>query len=288
MERELWKVLYVLTKKLDRPGGRWLYSDADVLVVYYWAVAHDRPTVWATDSRNWPRGLRPLHFPSQSTLSRRLRQPGVVALLMAVEEELVALTDVGCCLACILDGKALAVSGVSKDPDATYGRGAGQKQKGYKLHAVWGRGPIPLAWALAPMNTSEKTIARLLIPTLPGGGYLLVDTQYDVNALYDLAAKAGFQLIAEKRKGGLGHRRQSPGRLRSIELLKTNFGRELYCQRNAIETRFGTMVCTGGGLGPLPAWVRRFPRVRNWIQAKLLVIAVRWLKLQEPETLSVA
>jgi Transposase DDE domain len=288
VERKLWKVLYVLTNRLDSSGGKGLYSTADILVVYYWAVVHDRPTLWAANPREWPDGLRPLRFPSQSTLSRRLRRPEAVALLTAVEEYLVALTTVESCLVHILDGKSLAVSGVSKDQDTAYGRGAGQKQKGYKLHAVWGRCPIPTAWALTPMNTSEKTIARLLIPTMPGGGYLLADAQYDVNALYDLSMNAGFQLVAEKRKGGLGHRPQSPGRLRSIELLKTDFGRQLYRQRNAIETRFGTMVCTGGALGPLPAWVRRFPRVRNWVQAKLLVIAARWLILHEPHMLALA
>jgi hypothetical protein len=215
---------------LDSPGGKWLYSTADILVVYYWAVVHDRPTLCAANPREWPNGLRPLRFPSQSTLGRRLRRPEAVALLTAVVEHLVALTTVECCLLHTLDGKALAVSGVSKDVDTAYGRGAGQKQNGYKLHAVWGRSPIPAAWALTPMNTSEKTIARLLIPTMPGGGYLLAVTQYGVNALYDLSMNAGFQLVTEKRKGGLGHRRQSPGRLRSIELLKTDFDRQLYRQ----------------------------------------------------------
>ena len=187
--------------------------------------------------------------------------------MTAIEEHLLALVVVGNCLVRIIDGKALAVSGVSKDPDTGYGRGAGGNQKGYKLHAVWGAGPMPIAWGLAPMNISEKTIARHLIPTLPGGGYLLADSQYDANPFYDLAAEAGFQLVAKKIKdrgrGGLGHRRQSTGRLRSIELPATTFGRALSNQRNAIECRFGAWVSFGGGLGPLPAWVRRFTRVRN-------------------------
>jgi DNA-directed RNA polymerase specialized sigma54-like protein len=59
----------------------------------------------------------------------------------------------------------------------------------------------------APMNVSEKTMARHLIPTLPGAGYLVGDPEYDANPLYDLAAEAGFQLVAKKRRdrgrGGL-------------------------------------------------------------------------------------
>ena len=179
-----------------------------------------------------------------------------------------------------------------QNPDTGYGRGAGGNQKGYKFHAVWGRGPMPTAWGLAPMNVSEKAIAHQLIPALPGGGYLLANSQYDANPLYDLAAEAGFQLVAQKIKdrgrGGLGHRRQSAGRLRSMELLATTFGHALSNQRNAIECCFGAWVSFGGGLGPLPAWVRRFGRVRNWVQAKILVSGVRWLFLHEPHKLALA
>lgn len=291
MERELWKILYFLARKLDRAWGEWKYATADVLAVYFWAVLHDRPTSWAATPENWPDDLRPV-LPPQCTLSRRLRRPRTVQVMMAVEEHLLALIVVGSCFVRIIDGKPLAVSAVSKDPDAGYGRGAGANQKGYKLHAVWGAGPMPIAWGLAPMNVSEKTMARHLIPTLPGGGYLLGDSQHDANPLYDLASEAGFQLVAEKIKdrgrGGLGHRRQSAGRLRSIELSTTPFGRALSNYRNAIECRFGAWVSFGGGLGPLPAWVRRFSRVRNWVQGKILVSGVRWLFLHGQHMLALA
>ncbi len=292
MERELWRILYRLARELDKPWGEWRYATADVIAAYFWAVVHDRPTRWAVDPRHWPDDLRPALLPPQSTISRRLRRPTTVALMTAVEERLLALIVVGGCLVQIIDGKPLAVSGVSKDPDAGYGRGAGGNQKGYKLHAVWGGGPMPIAWGLAPMNVSEKTMARHLIPTLPGGGYLLADSQYDANPLYDAAAEAGFQLVAKKIKdrgrGGLGHRCQSSGRLRSLELLATAFGGVLCDQRNAIERYFGDWVSSGGGLGPLPAWARRFGRVRNWVQAKILVAGARWLSFQEPHKLALA
>jgi len=209
---------------------------------------------------------------------------------MKVEQHLLGLLVVGAYLVRSIDGKALAVSGVSKDPDVGVGRGAGMKQKGYKLFAVWGPGPLPIAWGLAGMNVSEKKMARSLIPDLPGGGYLLGDKQYDANALYDMTAIAGCQLVvpktASRSKGGLGHRPQSPGRLRSIELLKTPFGRALYRCRRAIECSFGTFSSFAGGLGPLPAWVRRFPRVRNWVQAKFAISGARWLLLHEPDKLA--
>ena len=261
MERELWKILYHFTRELDMPWGEWRYTTADVLAAYFWAVVHDRPTKWAANPKNWPDDLRPPLLPPQSTLSRRLRRPRTVELMTEVEERLLALLVVSSCLTRIIDGKAIAVSNVSKDPDTGYGRGAGGNQKGYKLHAVWGGGPMPIAWGLAPMNVNEKTIARHLIPTLPGGGYLLADSEYDANPLYDLAAEGGFQLVAkrvrDRGRGGLGHRHQSAGRLRSIELLASAFGDALCDRRNAIERYFGAWVSSGGGLGPLPAWVRR-------------------------------
>jgi hypothetical protein len=212
--------------------------------------------------------------------------------MTAVEQRLLAIVMVGSCLVRIIDGKALAVSTISNDMEVGYGRGAGENQKGYKLHAVWGDGPMPIAWGLAAMNVSEKTMARHLIPTLPGGGYLLADSQYDANPLYDLAAEAGFQLVAKKTKergrGGLGHRRQSPGRLRSIELVNTPFGRALSNYRNSIESRFGAWVSHGGGLAPLPAWVRHFDRVRSWVQAKILTIGARWLVSGQHNVLALA
>lgn len=290
MERELWKALYVLAVGLDKPWGCWRYSTAEIVAVYFWAVVHDRPTSWAADPREWPEDLRPPWLPSQSVLSRRLRQPRTVELMTAVEQRLLTMLALGHYLVKRIDAKALAISMVSKDPDAGYGRGAGGLQKGYKLHAVWSRGPMPLAWGMAPMNTGEKTMARGLIASLPGGGYLLGDTQYDANDLYDLATEAGFQLLAKKTKGrgtgGLGHRRQSPGRLRSIELLTTDFGRQLFNQRNAIEGHFSTLTCAAGGLAPLPAWVRRFHRVRHWVQSKIILAGVKWLVLHQPQKLA--
>ena len=49
MERELWRILYHLTRELDKPWGEWRYATADVLAAYFWAVVHDRPTQWAVD-----------------------------------------------------------------------------------------------------------------------------------------------------------------------------------------------------------------------------------------------
>jgi hypothetical protein len=272
---------------LDNKHGAWKFSTADILVVYLWAVIHDRPMTWAMVKSNWPDDLRPRCLPSQPTLSRRMRMDPVRQRMIEVEQCWLCLVGVSLWWLKVIDGKPLAVSGVSKDQDAGYGRGAGGMQKGYKLHAVWAGGPLPLAWGLAPMNVSEKVMARRLIPTLPGSGYLLGDTEFDRTVLYELAHANDHQLLVRKRQKHrpVGHRPQSPYRLRSIELMNKAFGRKLYCFRRQIERDFGELTSFGGGLTCLPPWVRRFPRVLNWVHAKLLVNAARWLS-NHPEVIA--
>jgi hypothetical protein len=62
--------------------------------------------------------------------------------------------------------------------------------------------------------------------------------------------------------------------------MKRPFGKATHRFRNQIEREFGSLTSFGGGLVCLPAWVRRLPRVRNWVHAKLLVNAARWLAKQ--------
>lgn len=289
MERELWKSLYAMVVELGKSWGDWKFTAADIVLVYLWAALHDRPMYWAVDKGNWPQDLCPACLPSQSTLSRRMRKSETQELMTEIENTWLAAVNVSTMLIKTIDGKPLTVSGVSKDIDAGYGRGAGGMQKGYKLFAIWSSGPLPLAWGLGPMNKSEKTMARELIPTLPGGGYLLGDPEYDSNPLHELAEQQGHQLLTPKRQKhrGVGHRKQSPSRLRSIELMKQPFGKSLFRFRRQIERNFGNLTSFGGGLTCLPAWVRRFTRVRNWVQAKLLINAARWFK-KHPETLALA
>jgi hypothetical protein len=202
--------------------------------------------------------------------------------MQTLEDHLLSLTVVASMWVRMIDAKALPVGGSSKDRDAAWGRGSGSIQRGYKLYAVWGDGPLPIAWGLAPMNVSEQRMAQSLILTLPGEGYLLGDKYYDNNKLFDLAGEAGYQLITPRQKPGtgLGHQRQSPYRLRCIELRKRPFGKALYRCRIHIEHCFARLTTWMGGLEPLPFWVRGFPRVRNWVHAKLILNAIRLLRLK--------
>jgi Transposase DDE domain len=251
------------------------FFDYEIVAVYLWAVLHDRSVSWACEPAHWPEELWPRRrLPSQSTMSRRLRTTEVQWLLQQMEQRLAPLADDRWVL--LIDGKPLVIGTYSKDGDAAWGRVGQTYAKGYKLHAVYGAGPLPLAWEVVPLNESELDVAARLIPSLQGGGgYLLGDKAFDSNPLHDTALSAGYQLVAERKRPNtkLGHRRHSPGRLRSIELLQTVFGQALYQARGDIERQFGWLTNHGGGLAPLPNWVRRLPRVRLWVQAKLLIHA---------------
>lgn len=280
MERNLWGRLYALVMATPHagPSAGVRHTDRWVVLTYLWAAVHDRPTAWACRPEHWPADLRPARLPSQPTMSRRLRTPAVGRLLTALLRRVRG--DPGCDWVKYLDGKALPVGDLSKDPDARWGRGPDSFFKGYRLHAAWGRGPAPLAWEVRAANRSEPVTARLLVNRLAGSGYLVADRGYDSNRLHDQAARRRHQLLAppkQDRGAGRGHRRQSPHRLRAIELLAHPFGRALYRSRAWAERRFGNLTAASGGLAPLPAWVRRHRRVRRWVQAKLLIEAARTL-----------
>jgi Transposase DDE domain len=242
------------------------------VAVYLWAVLHDRATDWACDADNWPEGLWRGKLPSQSIMSRRLQTTEVQRVLARMEQRLAALDRGGFVM--LVDGKPLLVGSHSKDPDAAWGHVRRGWAKGYKLHVVYGSGCLPLGWEVTPLNEAEVDVAaRLISPIKRGGGYILGDSSYDSNPLHDVALAVGCQLVARRKRprASLGHRRHSPGRLRSIALLQQQFGHALYAFREHVEQQFAWLTNHGAGLAPLPNWVRRWPRVRQWIQAKLLV-----------------
>ena len=283
MERELWPLLYrtVRTvaadfrqKYVQIPG--WV-----LLLTALWAALHDRPVVWATASANWSTTrLRPHRLPSQATLSRRLDGVGLGLLWRAVEERLRQQSAEHPALVAFLDGKPLPVGGASKDPEARPGRGVNGFARGYKLHAIWSNRALPETWELTAMNAGEPTVARRLIPQLTAGGYLLADGNYDGSLLFDQAARQGYQLVTPLPHGtaGGGHHYLSPHRVRSFELMRSDYGQTLYRTRIAIEQAYGQASSFGGGLSPLPAWVRGLDRVRTWTWAKLLINAARIIK----------
>jgi hypothetical protein len=280
MEAQLLRAIVAALVQLAKPKrGMERFSDVEIVKVFYWSVLHDRPVCWACQRRNWPLYWRRQTLPSSATLSRRLRTPRVLYLLQAVEVRFSRPTQKR--LFWIIDGKPLVIGNCSKDRQAGYGRAAGGKGKGYKLHAVIDASGQVEQWRIAPMNTDERAMAARMLKTLDIEGYLVGDANYDSNPLHRWGQLRGIQLVTPRRYGPgkrVGHRSQSPSRLRSIAILENPtplFGQQLLRDRVAIERFFGNNTNWGGGLNPLPSWVRTYRRVHRWVQAKLTLTCLR-------------
>jgi Transposase DDE domain len=282
VEHQLWRSIIAVLVGLSKPRKRTgcEFSDEDIVKVYYWAVIHDRPTCWACERRHWPVCRRRQTLPSAATMSRRLRSGSVRTLLNALEQRVVAPKPPG--LFWMIDGKPLAISGCSKDRQAGYGRAANCKAKGYKIHALVDPAGAIAMWRVAPMNKDERVMAQRLVRTAPVQGYLVGDSNYDSNPLHEACGQRDqLQLVTRRRNAGrrgIGHHRQTPGRLRSIQLLENpypKFGEQLLHDRSIIERRFAHVTNWGGGLTCLPPWVRTHRRVHRWVQAKLVLTALK-------------
>lgn len=288
MDGNLWNQVYGLVMNTDYPNPttRVTYSDRVIALVHLRATMDNLSINRATQPESWVGYRRPEALPSQSTMSRRLKKPAVTALLAAVEQYLRAIPAPSPSTPVVIDGRALATSKFTKDPDARWGYGTGGLDIGYKLHAIWDDGAIPLVWCMEPMNQPEPIVARRLIAQLPPASkrrFLLGDASYDSDQLYALADPLNYQLMAPaKRPGkGLGHRRYCPSRIHAQALLRTKRGKKLYAQRTLIERQFGNWSVRPEGLSELPKHVRRLHRVRLHVHAKIILNGVRILMNRE-------
>jgi hypothetical protein len=252
------------------------FSDRRIALTFLWSAICDRPMSWACCRQNWPPGFLAAPPPSASTLSRRLPTWGVQALL---HQMLRLLNPPALPFGeHWIDGKALPIGPSTRDPDAQVGRGAGMLAKGYKLHLLWAACGSLEAWRVAPMNVAETKIAATMLQGLQGPGYLVADHLFDWKVLYREVGQRGMQLVVSPAKNASavpGRRKQDPHRLVGLKLAHCAKGRALLHRRFGIERIFGQLTTQAGGLGPLPNWVRRLPRVRNWVLAKLIWFSFR-------------
>jgi Transposase DDE domain len=281
MERELRPIVYPAPR--DAARG----VEPKYVRRHPWAVAavplraaiHDRPVSWACRAENWSTTrLRPAAPPSAATVSRRARRAAFGVFPNLVADRLRG--DGPPARELVVDGKPPVVGGCSKDPDAKRGRAAGGFARGYKLHAAWGDRCLPGAWAVTPLNAHEGAVAVGLLAGVSGEGVLLAAGSYEASRVYDAAAASGYQLLAPPDPGdnGAGHRYQSPHRRVALGWFRDGLGWDLYRERASIERMFGNAGSFAGGLGPLPARVRRAGRVERWVWAKLVINAARILR----------
>lgn len=278
MDSHIWRVVYKVIRQADRGiprcGRRPQYSDALIVAIYLWSVAHDRPLCWACERSNYASCFRPRRLPSVSQFCRRIKSDRCQAILQRVHDILSqceSTTSVS-----FMDGRALTVGPHTKDREATRGWARGQFGRGYRLHA-WASedGRIPL-WSVTSLNVSEKTVAKVLVNHGIVGRFVLADAGYDSSAVYDAFMNRGVCLLTkmQQKNAGKGHRRQSPARLAAAHAWRGIAG-YVHEERDQIERYFGQHAVTGGGLGPLPGWVRTLERVRRWVGAKLILYHAR-------------
>lgn len=282
MDGNLWERVYQLVMSADHTQkGQPIYSDRVIVLVALRAIKDDQSINWACQAENWQGLSVPESLPSQPTMSRRLRSPGVQALMKAVESCLQRPLEPTEVIA--VDARPLTISRYSKDPDAEYGYALCGIGLGYKFHAIWAHGPVPLAWQVHTLRANEATVAtEQLVPSLPetkSRPYLLGDAGYDVNKLYAASATRGYRLVARPQRPGrgLGHRRHHPDRISGLKLLRSRWGHRLMIRRNAIERSFGNWSVRPEGLSELPKHVRRLHRVQLFVQGKIILNGIRIL-----------
>lgn len=284
MDSHGWLVVYAALRAVDKlipqTGRRKTYSDLLIVAMLLWAISHDRPQGWACRRSSYSGVFHPPRLPSQGHFSRRLRSERCQRLLEAVEQRL-ADADVPTLLS-FLDARPLVVGACSTDGEAKPGRVCGGFARGYKLHAIVSDDLRVRAWCVTALNGSEPGAGEMLIARTSLGSWLLADGNYDSAALYDLASRQGCQLLTPLPKNaGEGHRPQSLARLRAVELWRWGVAEPIHRLRGGVERCFGQQSSFGGGLAPLPAWVRRLRRVQRWVAGKLIIYHAR-LRLRRP------
>jgi hypothetical protein len=285
MDREIWNRIVRSVKAAARrvkPSVRCpRFGDRLIVTMYLWAVWHDRPQCWACDKSHYGALFRPRKLPSVSQFNRRIKTDSCQQILQRVHNHQ---ADLDRPVAVnYIDGKPLLVSPVSKDRDARAGHVTGGFARGYKLHA-WATedGRLPI-WCVTALNVGESPVARLLCEHLPpqlDEALALADGNYDAADLHKSVQRRGPRLLVPLR-GAAEHpvtlRQMGAARRQAIQVSRQHpdLLRFVLHQRTDIERIFSALSCWGGGLGPLPAWVRTLPRVRRWVGAKIILYHAR-------------
>jgi len=290
MDQDQWRIILSHVRRiaaaLPKPSKRFEFSDTLIVGMYLWAVSHDRPMVWACDKRHYNQTFRPRQLPSVSQFHRRVRTRRVHLILQRLHDVLGG-TLCPTALLCV-DGKPLPVGHATKDPDARVGYAGGKRLgRGYKLHVVTTEDRRILTWSLRPMNEHEMPIAAELLAQLPSGSItdrtlVLADGNYDAHELHKKVAHLGGQLITRLRgqaKHPVTLRQMGAARRELLQVAQEqpSLLRMIQRQRNEVELTLSNLTSYGGGLGPLPSFVRTLPRATRWVGAKIILYHARRL-----------
>jgi hypothetical protein len=282
MDRQVWKSVCAAIRSADRRvrrcGRRPQFSDQLILKMLLWSIMHDRPLCWACERDHYSTLFRPRQLPSVSQFCRRVKTSRINQMLQSVHEYLVRSDQRSTRV--FFDGKPLPIGDFSRDPDARDGFGVSKLQRGYKLHALGTQDGRILDFRVLPLNAGEPDTARELTPSLPPQALALADSNYDSTFLYQAVNERGSVLITPlkgRARSADRLRRMSAGRRWAIDLWDRfpEICEHVQVWRDQIERIFSAVCGYGGGLSPLPAWVRRLDRVRRWVTGKIILYHAR-------------
>lgn len=284
MEKQQWNSLRVLMARAIRkvgPTPRSRYADLLILSMYIWSVANDRPMYWACQREHYGGCFRPRKLPSVSQFCRRVGAERFQRMLQAIHDMLTS----DSCLAQLnfIDGKPLAVGNYTRDPDARNGWGAGRVERGYKLHALVTEGRKIASWSVEPMSSHEMNVARAIVaclPVVPCGAVVMADGNYDSHVLHKEVHRRGGWLWLKPRgmaRHAVTLRQMGAARRALLRIWEQapDVSERINQARVHIEGTFSNLTSYGGGLGPLPAFVRRLGRVRRWVGTKIVLYHIR-------------
>ena len=282
MDAKIWKVvrsaIRSVTRSADKACRRPQYSDSLILSMYIWAVWHDRPMKWACTRESNTHFYRPRVLPSPSQFSRRVRTPRFQRLLQALHERLAA-SEYPQTVA-YLDGKPLPVSIASRDPDAKIGWCTKGFARGYRLHACVTKDLRIGSFCVTGLNEGEARVAREQLSIAASVELVLADANYDSGRTYAKLERDGQQLLTPLKR--IAQSKRAWDRMPIARQIAANLQRGLGAAyrallepRKTIERVFSALTTFGGGLAPLPAWVRRTHRVQSWVTAKIIIYHAR-------------
>lgn len=284
MDKRIWniitKVIMRVNRTIPRSGRRPTFSDVLVVRMHLWSVWHERPLCWACDRQHYGSLFRPRRLPSVSQFCRRVKSPRVQELLERVNVKLTQRSRPATLT--FLDGKPLPVSRHTRDRQAKKGYADGVFRRGYKLHAWASDDGRILRHCVRPMNEGEPNTARTLVGDSLGGALVLADANYDSAKLYQTVHDHGGYLVTPLKGQATSEHslRYMPWPRRLMMKVwqqKPRLCKKALEKRVQIERIFSALTCFGGGLNPLPAWVRTLARVERWVTAKLAIYHARLL-----------
>jgi hypothetical protein len=272
-----------------------VYPNRLIVAMYFWCVWQDRPLCWGCQRSSYHGLFRPRKLPSVSQFTRRVKSDDCQQILQRVHDQFAQRRL--CCEIISIDGKPLLVSPVSKDRQATRGKISGGYAKGYKLHAMVNEHRRIVVWSVMGLNVDEKTVARELLQTqaavMTPTSLILADSHYDSAPLHkQVTDPLGLCLLhplsGQANVGVDGHQ---PRVLQQMGATRRELVRRWKRQpglmqfvlnlRDQIESVFGVLCCTAGGLGTaLAPWVRTVQRVRRWVGVKIILYNAR-LEVQQ-------